>query len=304
MTNNKNINHPNISTISIDGNTYIQKTISIFIENDHGRIVLNSEIIEVYLSIYLSHKNLNNCYKYSISSDIKSINLISHKYEKIVDLIKCSSFQIKIKWIIDICRALKFLHSKGILHGDIKPDNILVDDDNNCKLSDFGLSTVVDNQFINIFSKLYTKKYRPPEAEYSRYYLSSDIWALAITIKDILRDELRSDVFSNNFILINKSLKKIIKKMLSFNPEDRPSINKIYKYFNTLYMKNLSDNYIHIDNRIKKQKLEYKTLISCSHENIIYNSINKKNQQLLNKDDMENIYHFLIINNFEIIDTI
>ena len=42
--------------------------------------------------------------------------------------------------------AMKFSHSAGIMHRDIKPDNILIDDDGTIMLCDFGLSRATIQQ--------------------------------------------------------------------------------------------------------------------------------------------------------------
>lgn len=41
--------------------------------------------------------------------------------------------------LVDILLAVKALHDRDLIHLDIKLENILVDEDNVCKLSDFGL---------------------------------------------------------------------------------------------------------------------------------------------------------------------
>ncbi|KAF2887657.1 hypothetical protein ILUMI_18516, partial [Ignelater luminosus] len=52
--------------------------------------------------------------------------------------------EIIIKYAIDVCEGLKYCHENGVLHLDIKPSNILVNQYGTCKLCDFGNSVKLD----------------------------------------------------------------------------------------------------------------------------------------------------------------
>lgn len=52
-------------------------------------------------------------------------------------------YKLRKLYITQICFALCYLHDNHVIHGDLKLDNILIGEDNNCRVADFGTSRVI-----------------------------------------------------------------------------------------------------------------------------------------------------------------
>lgn len=91
--------------------------------------------------------------------------------------------------ICEIARALEFAHSKGVIHRDIKPDNILFRSDGSAVLTDFGIAKQGDanTQFTQMGMVAGTPKYMSPEqARGQALHPESDLYSLGIVFYEAL----------------------------------------------------------------------------------------------------------------------
>ncbi|PKM67831.1 MAG: hypothetical protein CVU95_04065 [Firmicutes bacterium HGW-Firmicutes-2] len=96
------------------------------------------------------------------------------------------NFQEKdvINWMVQICEALQYIHNKNILHMDIKPQNILITEDNKVILIDFGIATYIDKDEEDYITYGYSPIFSSPEQEggLKKVDERSDIYALGATM--------------------------------------------------------------------------------------------------------------------------
>ena len=84
-----------------------------------------------------------------------------------------------VKLGIDICNALVLFGKKNIIHRDIKPDNIFVNEYGNFKLGDFGIARSLENMTHGLTSRIGTPNYMAPEVYKGESYdARADIYSL------------------------------------------------------------------------------------------------------------------------------
>lgn len=84
---------------------------------------------------------------------------------------------------LQVCEAVQDAHRHGVLHGDIKPENILVDADGRSKLVDFGVAALLENADSDAFCAGFTEAYAAPERlAHEASGFASDIYALGAVL--------------------------------------------------------------------------------------------------------------------------
>lgn len=107
------------------------------------------------------------------------------------DLAKSRPLTIReiVRFSIQICSGLHNIHSKGLIHFDIKPDNILLSDRFEALVSDFGLAKAMGLDYTAVPDQMYPKHMAPEFFTDTELTSQYDIYQLGLTIYRLITGE-------------------------------------------------------------------------------------------------------------------
>ncbi|KAL9651464.1 hypothetical protein ABK040_001411 [Willaertia magna] len=175
----------------------IKKISNIFQKNKdyQKRIVRELKILKHYSSI--KHENIVQLKDVVVPKSVNELHdlyIITEKFEcTLRDVFKTGQqfTDINIKYFLyHLLKGISFIHSSGIAHRDIKPQNILVDENFRIAYCDFGLSRAVELDSKISTCDIASLWYRSPEVILGWEYAGKqmDIWAIGCIFAEMLNN--------------------------------------------------------------------------------------------------------------------
>ena len=265
----------------------IQRALKVINIKDNPKL-LNEAKREISILKNLDHPNIEKIYEYyEKENDTISIVMELVSGQELFDkLVKVNHFSEQQTAIImfQIFSSIKLCHDNGIIHRDIKAENIIIQDDSNLyvKLIDFGSCEILTNTKLTSTYKVGSPSYIAPEIlNGEEYDYSCDIWSLGVlmfyllsgkkpftgnTEEEIYKAIKTKDLKFKDKIWdsISNEAKNLIKSMLVKNKKMRININQALH----------SDWLINLSSKADGSKLHNEKLLK---EKIIPNIIKFKN---------------------------
>ncbi|MDR2232672.1 MAG: serine/threonine protein kinase [Tannerella sp.] len=199
----------------------------------------------------LNHPNLVRLLHFEVYERMPYLIMPYYERGSTIVLVGAINEAVAWKFLHDVASGLDYLHKPEppLIHQDIKPDNILIDNENNYLIADFGISSRVQNTLRqSVPSQLAgagTKSYMAPERFSAGYQpiKASDIWSLGASLYEFMtgyppflehggsvqtEEKGITDIAGN----WHPDLKDIVKRCLHFNTWDRPTAKEIVEIAN------------------------------------------------------------------------
>jgi len=183
---------------------------------------------------HLNHPNIIHVIDRGITPEGKPYFVMEHvEGTDLAREIKAGSLETsrKLDLIIQLCKALSYAHKNGVIHRDIKPDNVLIDADGNARVLDFGIAKLSDNggrdkQHTQTDVVMGTMEYMSPEQQTATHSVTtaSDLYSLGALMYELFTGVKPLGRFrppSEIDPTIPQPLEEVILRCLEPNPEDR-----------------------------------------------------------------------------------
>ena len=209
----------------------VKNEINILKQLDHINIMKLYEVIDTEKYLYLVLEYIKGC---SLLDLIKKEHDHTLKEKRAINIFN------------QVVQAIAYCHSKNISHRDIKLENILIKNNDEVKIIDFGFAIKNDT---NTYNKLLcgTPSYMSPEIVNKKKYIAqySEVWTLGILLfvmlygrfpfkgkneKDLFMKIKEGDLCLPEDKFISTKVKKLLEKIIVVDPKKRPTAQDIVNY--------------------------------------------------------------------------
>ena len=277
-----------VQKVYYNGKKSAMKTIKLTGKRDDVLLESFRNELFAYSEIHSNHilKFYGRATKRREDCDVVELYLLMEFMEKgsikdVIERNEAVSLRRKLQWVLDIIKGIRRIHSKGFVHKDIKPDNILVNSCNKVKIGDMGIA-IYDKGKGYFRERIAPPYYSAPEIIFGKFNNKVDIFSYGLVVYEIFTYKQREVenafldlILPVHFPEVSKVFMPLIEKCVSRDPNKRPTAidieKKLQKFSDEFWssLKISQRDYIKSSTE-EKDRLFMEYYTNCAEEKLVF----------------------------------